>query len=59
MFRQPPFAEPNLRQEKNNTDTYSPAGKKAALRVANPLRASTTSIRGVFVDNFMGLIYDY
>jgi len=26
---------------------------------ANPLRASTTSIRGVFVDNSMGLIYDY
>ena len=25
---------------------------------ANPLRASTTSIRGVFVDNSMGLIYD-
>ena len=25
---------------------------------AKPLRASTTSIRGVFVDNSMGLIYD-
>ena len=23
MFRQPPFAEPNLRQEKNNTDNQA------------------------------------